>query len=272
MQCEEVRNRLADYLRGELPNASMAEVRQHAGSCSECREEIRELEELWAGLSEIRSAPAHSRSMRARFEESLDGYRESLGARPTASPARRNAGTGNIWRWSLILQAAGAAALVILGILIGRFGLAPAPPRPSELGEVHRELHDLREMFALSLMQQQSASERLRGVSWSNQIDRPGSQVVSALLDALTHDPNVNVRLAAVDALRRFSDQEIVRRRTVQTLAETPFPMLQVALIDFIVETRDTSAVGALRKPSSDPAVNESVRSRARWGIERLSS
>ena len=69
-----------------------------------------------------------------------------------------------------------------------------------------------------------------------------------------------------------FSDREIVRRRTVQTLRETSFPMLQVALIDFLVDIKDTSAANALRQLADDPGVNESVRSRAAWGLQRLSS
>ena len=76
----------------------------------------------------------------------------------------------------------------------------------------------MRQMLMLSLMQQQSATERLRGVSGSVQIDQPGAEIVRALLETLMHDPNVNVRLACVDALRRFSEQDVVRRGTVQAL------------------------------------------------------
>ena len=54
----------------------------------------------------------------------------------------------------------------------------------------------MREMLMLSLMQQQSATERLRGVSGSMQIDQPGTEIVRALLETFMHDPNVNVRLA----------------------------------------------------------------------------
>ena len=98
-------------------------------------------------------------------------------------------------------------------------------PTPSLKSRAMRsEMHDLREMVSLSLMQQQSASERLKGVSWIGQIDRPSSELAVALLDALMHDPNVNVRLATVDALERFrrrrsrsaeppSTQWIARRR-----------------------------------------------------------
>ena len=132
------------------------------------------------------------------------------------------------------------------------------------------ELREMREMLMLSLMQQQSATERLRGVSGSVQIDQPGTEIVRALLDTLMHDPNVNVRLACVDALRRFSEQDVVRRGTVQALAESSYPLVQIALIDFMVETKDKDAIDALRRLSEDSTADEAVRGRAAWGVEQL--
>ena len=42
----------------------------------------------------------------------------------------------------------------------------------------------MRELVALSLLRQQSASERLRGVSWANQSGiAPGGEFHNALLD-----------------------------------------------------------------------------------------
>jgi hypothetical protein len=45
---------------------------------------------------------------------------------------------------------------------------------------------------------------------------------------------------------------------------------VQMALIDFVVETQDHDALSALRKLSSDTNVNDSVRARAAWGISHL--
>lgn len=129
----------------------------------------------------------------------------------------------------------------------------------------------MRELLTLSLMQQQSATERLRGVSGSTQIERPGTGIVRALLDTLLHDSNVNVRLASVDALRRFSEQDLVRREIVRALADPLFPLVQIALIDFMVETKDRDAIDALRQLSQDAMANEAVRGRAVWGVEQLS-
>jgi HEAT repeat protein len=147
--------------------------------------------------------------------------------------------------------------------------VAPAAPA-ADIVELRRELHDMREMLTLSLMQQQSAAERLRGVSGSSQIDQPGGEIVRALLDTLMHDPNVNVRLASVDALRRFAGEAAVQQGTVEALGESSFPLVQIALIDFMVETKDKRAVDALRRLSEDTMANEAVRGRAVWGLQQL--
>jgi HEAT repeat protein len=167
------------------------------------------------------------------------------------------------------LAAACAATLVLaVGVVLGR-ATDRAPAAPPEVAALHQELRDLKQMVTLSLMQQQSASERLRGVSFSNQVDGSGDEIVSALLDTLKHDTNVNVRLASVDALKRFAERDVVRRAAVDALDTQRSPLVQMALIDFVVETQDRGAVGALRKLST-AAPNETVRSRAAWGIKHL--
>ncbi len=173
------------------------------------------------------------------------------------------------------MQFALAASLLLVGVVIGRStASAPAPsaPPPAGIAEVRSELRDMRQMLTLSLLQQQSATERLRGVSWTSQIDQPGNEVVSALLDTLLHDPNVNVRLAAVDALRRVSDRPDVRLGTKQAVTDPSSPLLQVAVIDFMVETRDPQAASLFRTLAQDTGVDALVRGRAQWGLDRLSS
>src|SRR5215467_8970144 len=98
-------------------------------------------------------------------------------------------------------------ALLAVGVGLGHQYRAPAlvsETMPAqtvvEFNQMRSELHDMRQMVAISMLQQQSASERLKGVSWSNQIDQPNADFLNSLMDTLMHDSNVNVRLAAVDA------------------------------------------------------------------------
>ncbi len=84
------------------------------------------------------------------------------------------------------------------------------------------------------------------------------------------HDANVNVRLASIDALKRFAERDEVRRAAIHGLDTQKSPLVQMALIDFVVETQDREALGALRKLSTDTTVNDSVRARAAWGVDHL--
>ena len=132
----------------------------------------------------------------------------------------------------------------------------------------------MRQLVALSLMQQQSAGDRLRGVSWSYQVEPSDTEVLDALVTAVNHDPNVNVRLAAVDALRPFtgspSTHVTARNAVVQALPKQTAPIVQVALIDFLAELKERNAAPELRRLVSDPDIDSGVRKRAEWALERM--
>src|SRR5262249_26596282 len=165
--------------------------------------------------------------------------------------------------------------LLLIGVVLGRqVRSVPAPPTPqpnTEVTALRSELTEMRQMVALSLMQQQSASDRLRGVNWSYQMQKPGSEVfLTALLDTLMHDPTVNVRLATIDALRQFGDQSTVRRGVIEAIPREKSPMVQVALIDLAVDLKEKESIATLRQLTEDQKINESVRQRARKGIAEL--
>ena len=90
------------------------------------------------------------------------------------------------------------------------------------------------------------------------------------LCRALMHDPNVNVRLATIDALERFATREEVKRGTIQAVQRQPSPLVQIALIDFMVKTNERESVPALQRLAMDPQVNDAVRARAAWGLQQL--
>jgi hypothetical protein len=179
----------------------------------------------------------------------------------------RQAARWRMARWPM--AAAAAIALLAGGVAIGRAS-APAPKPDPSLAELRQELHDMRQMVTLTLLQEQSAAERLKGVTWTNQIDRPGGEVVAALVDTLRHDTNVNVRLASIDALKRFADRDDVRRATIEALTTQTSPLVQIALIDLMVERNERGAVGALQRLARDEMANDAVRQRATWGLQQI--
>src|SRR5262245_17810404 len=116
--------RITDYVFGEMSGKELEEARRHIADCSQCREEVSQLERTRATLrlSQELEPPRH-----IRFE---------VEKRPVFS-----------WRW---LAPIGAAAAVIIAVLIAApmsiqwnesqltisFGAAPAPVVRSEAANV----------------------------------------------------------------------------------------------------------------------------------------
>jgi hypothetical protein len=271
MQCETVRERLIDGLTGVPPDDAVA-LEQHVAECAGCRAERASLGRLWDTLGDDEGQPpdrAATARMRTRLDGLLDAYEAGRTAGPLANTRRPLVGIMQA-RWPMYAAQTAAALLVLaLGLVIGRQTAGSPSPSP-EIGAMRQEIQDLRHMFTLSLMQQPSATDRLKGVSWSGQIDTPSNDIVQALLDTLTRDPNVNVRLASIDALERFADREVVRRTAMDVMQTQMSPLVQIALIDFMVKVNDRNSVAILKHMADDPQVHEAVRARASWGLQIL--
>ena len=148
---------------------------------------------------------------------------------------------------------------------------AAEPGANPELSQLRGQVESLRQLVALSLLQEQSASARLRGVNYSYQMTQPDREVQQALLHAVNHDTNVNVRLSAVDALAKFADRARGPARAGRFAAGAGF----AAGADRA--DRPAGAVERARRrppPCSKLAqqadANESVRQRAAAAYEKL--
>jgi hypothetical protein len=122
--------------------------------------------------------------------------------------------------------------VLLLGVLLGT-GLTARQASNEELAELRADVETMSRAVTVSLLQHQSASERLRAVSWSRMAGGD-DQVLTALLDSARTDPNVNVRLAAVDALAGYADQGDVRTRLIDALEVEESPLVQLAVLEAV--------------------------------------
>jgi HEAT repeat protein len=258
MECEDVHADLADYLAGRLPAAAADAFERHLQDCRACAADVAGLEETWHGLGELAADPVPAAALRARVSAVIDGYGAGADRQAAWVARARQAG------WL-----AAAAAVLFAAFAIGRQN-APAPATDVQVAALRDEMRALREMTAIALLHQPSPSDRLKGVTWTGQIDQPGSEVALVLLDTLMRDPNVNVRLAAIDALKRFGDREAVRRGTLEALKHQSSPLVQIALIDLAADINGPAAAEALRRLSDDPQINAAVRARAAAMLQRV--
>lgn len=249
MTCEEARVQMLGGGEGK-------DFAEHLASCESCRNEVSRIGTLWQSL-DLLPLEEPGGQVRERFYEMLGAYRQGLAS---AEPRK------TVFAW---WQMAAAAALLAVGLGIG-YGVRGNGQPPAEVSQLREEVANMRQLVALSLMQQQSASDRLRGVSWAYRAEPSDREVLGALVSAVNHDANVNVRLAAVDALRRFSASPETGREALQSLTKQTTPIVQVALIDLLVDLKDPQAAPELRRLSGNETANEGVRQKAQWALEKL--
>jgi anti-sigma factor RsiW len=269
MKCEQISELLPDYLQGCLSPDQRHTVEAHLEQCSDCSEEAA----LWKKLS-LLPVDQPGPECRARFEAMLQAYQAGRSNQPAddAHPRKR----ASAWNWnalhwlrSPVGAMAWSAALLAIGVFAGLRFAAPKPPSP-DLVAMQSELTSMKQLVVLSMLQQQSASARLEGVTWSTREQQLDPQVLSALLHTLRYDASVDVRLAALDALSRHGRQPQVHNGILDSLQQEQSPLVQVALIDLMLEWRDRDATHRLQELEQTPNLNPTVRQRVEWAKSKL--
>jgi hypothetical protein len=267
MICERVREQIPECLAGRLDHAAREGLVAHLETCPACRAEFAELNAVWRGLGSL-PEPEPDPAVRSRFLEVLEAYQAGrasglAGQVGDLQRAFRLPHVPHIW------QAALAFALLMVGGFLGRYLAQPRGASP-DVAQLQGQVESLRQLVTLSLLQEQSPSSRLRGVTYSYQMAQPDAQVEQALLHAVNHDSNVNVRLSAVDALEKYAANPQIRRALADAVPVQDSPLVQIALMDLLVQLNDKEAAPALRKLAQDAQADNQVRQHAAWAIQRM--
>lgn len=251
MNCEHAEGLIADRLKGHLTNDEQSALDGHLAACTGCREAAEAYGALWRDMAALDREPPHER-MRARFYAAVAAHDRRY--------ARLDRALEHVWPRRPAFQAALAAGLLVAGIVAGIVveRLAPSPLE-TEIATLRRDVNAM----SLALLDHQSASERLLGVAWSRRTaaEEPVSR---ALLDAVRNDSNVNVRLAAVEALSgRLGTPEVGAALTA-ALGREQAPLVQVTLAEALLEGGVDGSVQAVRRlvdrEDVDPAVRDHLR------------
>jgi hypothetical protein len=139
-----------------------------------------------------------------------------------------------------------------------------------QLEELTAQVHEMRELMMLSLLQNPSASERMRAVSYTSEIHRVNPKIAEALLTTLNNDPNVNVRLTTLEALTHFARDPIVREGLIQSILQQDSPLVQAAMADVMLKLQEKRSIQPFKKLLQQKDLNGMVRSKIEETITRL--
>jgi len=257
MECRDCREGFSDYLSGEPDDDRKNIMEEHLAGCTDCRLHFEEVKTVWKELGALPESEP-SPALRSGFYAML--AREKHGREERTSFSER------LGSWIVAFRPRRPAyqfALALVFFAVGLFAGSRLPQGAvgnGDIAELRREIADLRQTVSVSLMNQASSTERLRGIQYSSQVESPSAPLIRALLDKLNNDPNVNIRLAAVEALYVFSDRPAVRDELIAALSEQTSPLVQISLIDLLVDVREGRSLEALRELLLDEDTNQDVK------------
>lgn len=258
MSPEEYRQLIPQYLLGELSPDECTAFEARLASNSELRMEMEELRTVWDNLGEVNDAQP-SAGLRTRFYERLASATErSRTQRPKLF---------GLWPMRPAWQAVFTGVVFAAGLFSG---LISRQSSVTQAAKLQTEVQQMRQLVALSMLNRQSPSARLEGVSWSSRVQEPDAQVSAALVSALEDDPNVNVRLSAVDALSELGNDKEIRAKLIQSIPRQQSPLVQIAIIDALVQIGAREAGPELTAIAADAQYNSNVRQRSAWALQRL--
>jgi HEAT repeat protein len=173
--------------------------------------------------------------------------------------------------WPYAWQAAAAVALLLIGFAIGKGGAPSEVPAQtattsSELMALRQELSEVKEL----LQGGGSTGQRLQAVNVAALAPQADAELLMALIHTLHFDENVNVRLAAVDALLNYQQHPQVRRALVHSLGIQTDPNVQLALIHGLTRMGEKAAVPQLRKLLEEEELQQVVRQQINESISIL--
>ena len=122
----------------------------------------------------------------------------------------------------------------------------------------------------LALLDNPSASERMRAVSYTDEIKHVDNHVVEALLQTLNNDPNVNVRLTTLDALTKLANHPEVRQGLIQSITQQDSPLMQSAIADVMLKLQEKQSVKQFKELLKQKNLDNGVRTKISHTINSL--
>jgi D-ribose pyranose/furanose isomerase RbsD len=265
MDNEKIQTVLSRYNQGHADEADLKAIEQYLA------EGIIDLEDLqpvtvWQNQLDTLSSPEPSGTLNDRFYDML--------AQEKRANTRHSFSWSAWFSWSSIMPKLAYGIVMLAAGLAGGYFIqvqrldTKGNGGTAQIEELSQQVTDLKEMMMLSLLEKESATERLKAVSLTEEMDQASNKVTQALLQTLNNDSNVNVRLAALDALKPYVKDSEVREELIRSIGQQQSPLVQIELAELMAALQVKSSVKELEKLLDDKKTPQEVKKKIQQSIE----
>ena len=122
-------------------------------------------------------------------------------------------------------------------------------------------LNQSRQQVFLASLQEFTGPQKIEAVNNISQSGQTGDKLIDALVKTMNTDKNVNVRLAAINALTgMISNNQRVKNELIRSLSLQNNPLLQISLIQVLTESGVKEARSEIESISRSEKTDENVK------------
>ena len=271
MECKDYREQFTSLLTDTLGQEERSKIETHLAGCADCRREFEAARKIWDLMGEI-AQPEPSENMKAGFDSILSNFKNERVAKQNPVSEWISKLT-EYWSRQAQPRLAFSLLLIAIGLISGYILRQPGQTAMSynrQIDSLSSQVSEIKQVMMLSLLQDPSASQRIRAVNYTEDIGNVNFKVISALFTTLNEDPNVNVRLATLDALVKLAGEPKVREGLVRSIDLQDSPLMQSAIADAMVKLQEKSSVQPLRNLLNKKGLNQMVKINIEKSISKL--
>lgn len=255
MNCNEIKIRMIDYIddHNRLSNNEITKIENHLKSCVACKNEFNQLKEINSKLEQFNFID-ETNELRESFLEKLENEKNKKKRKTITLKLNRT-----------ILNLAASVLLLVAGSFLGYF-----VAQKGKVTKLENEILSIKHSYTSSVLNMQTSSIRLKAISFVEEGMSLNTELIQVLGNILNNDENVNVRLAAANALFKNNHNNEVNALLIESLKTQSEPLVQIALIEFLVKNHEKQAVQNLKILIEQDGTNSIVKQHANNGLSTL--
>ncbi len=250
-QCDEIKIHLPEYIDGKLDKVTSALVSEHLENCESCRKLHAELQSF---LKFTDSFPEI---------EPPDGMKEEF-IKIAELDEKASVKSFRIPAWAKIA----ASIIIVLGTFMAGYF---SGSKNTEIENLQSELNSIKQEALLAGLRDYSGPQKIKAVYDIKSTGQASETLVDALVYTMNSDKNVNVRLAAINALSEMMDKnEKIKTELIKSLSVQENPLLQISLIQVLTESGVKEAKDEIESISNNENTDTQVKEYAKNMIKTI--
>ncbi|WP_395377412.1 hypothetical protein [Marinicella sp. W31] len=269
---------MLDYVCGHMTADQQAEFEQFLTRHPEHQTELEALRQSlqWIDDDSQQPIPEPSNKMDAGFYHMLG---EAQKQQENSLLKKISRGWKKLLSSSYFKPALSGVSMLVVGFFVGSLytqqsDLDTLMMPQNTTANINTGNQQMFQEMSVSLLGLPSANKRLQAVNLiansSAETNSIQPIVLSALLETLNNDSNVNVRLAVVETLSQYADSAAVRQGLIGSIPRQQSPLVQIALANLMLKLNEKEAIKPLQELLEGEQLIEPVKDKLTYAVNEL--